>query len=112
MENVYFGNTEGCDYMKDENLLIIGTPHMNEFVYKLLAVHIGVSVNEKMRHQEISNEHYKFWFNTYDNEGLRRIQLWFIHSELEQATGRARLLRFNCTVKLFANLPLEQAEII
>ena len=34
--------------MKDENLLIIGTPHMNEFVYKLLAVHIGVSVNEKI----------------------------------------------------------------
>ena len=109
---IHFGNTEGCDYMKGKNLLIIGTPHMNEFVYKLFAVHIGVPVNEKMRHQEISNEDYKFWFNTYDNEELRRIQLWFIHSELEQATGRARLLRFNCIVKLFANLPLEQAEII
>ena len=85
---------------------------MNEFVYKLLAMHIGVPINEKMRHQEISNEDYKFWFNTYNNEALRRIQLWFIHSELEQATGRARLLRFNCIVKLFANLPLEQAEIV
>ena len=48
---------------------------MNEFVYKLLAMHIGVPINEKMRHQEISNEDYKFWFNTYDNKALRRIQL-------------------------------------
>ena len=23
---IHFGNTEGCDYMKGENLLIIGTP--------------------------------------------------------------------------------------
>lgn len=107
---IHFGNTEGCDYMKGENLLIIGTPHMNEFIYKLLAVHIGISADAKMRHREVSNEGYKFWFNTYDNENLRKIQLWFIQSELEQAVGRARLLRFDCTVKLFANLPLEQAE--
>lgn len=69
-------------------------------------------IKSPTRQKEISNEDYKFWFNTYDNEALRRIQLWFIHSELEQAAGRARLLRFNCIVKLFANLPLEQAEII
>ena len=69
-------------------------------------------IKSPTRQKEISNEDYKFCFNTYDNDYLRRIQLCFIHSELEQATGRARLLRFNCIVKLFANLPLEQAGII
>ena len=32
-----------------------------------------------------------------------------IESELEQAVGRARLLRKECTVNLFSNFPLRQA---
>jgi hypothetical protein len=32
-----------------------------------------------------------------------------IESELEQAVGRARLLRENCTVDLYSNFPLRQA---
>lgn len=46
----------------------------------------------------------------YDNEDLRDIQLWLIESELQQAIGRARLLRNNCSVFLFSNYPIEQAE--
>jgi uncharacterized protein YifN (PemK superfamily) len=43
---------------------------------------------------------------------LREIQLWLIKSELIQAVGRARLPRFDCTVKLYASIPLDQAEIL
>jgi hypothetical protein len=32
-----------------------------------------------------------------------------IESDLEQAVGRARLLRYDCTVNLFSNFPLRQA---
>ena len=33
-------------------------------------------------------------------------------SELEQAVGRARLLWHDCTVYLFSNFPVQQAQII
>lgn len=108
---IHYGNTEGCDYMKGENILVIGTPHLNEFVYKLLATHLSINTDEKMRHQEICEDCFKFWFCTYEKPELRNIQLWFIRSELIQAVGRARILRTNAIVKLYANLPLEQAEI-
>ena len=48
---------------------------------------------------------------TYDDELLRNIQLWMISSELEQAVGRARLIHHDCTVNVFSNLPLSQANL-
>ena len=65
-----------------------------------------------MRYQEIEYNCCRFWFNTYDNKILRNIQLWFINTELEQAVGRARLLRNDCTVYLYSNLPMKQAEFL
>ena len=38
------------------------------------------------------------------------IQTWLISSQLEQAVGRARLLREDCTVMVYAGFPVEQAE--
>ena len=35
---------------------------------------------------------------------------WMISSQLEQAVGRARLLREDCTVIVYAGFPVEQAE--
>ncbi len=49
---------------------------------------------------------------TYADEILRAIQFYMIESELEQAVGRARLLRCDCTVNLFSDFPLRQAEIM
>lgn len=43
---------------------------------------------------------------------MRNLQFYFLESELEQAVGRARLLRHPCTVYLFSNFPCRQAEII
>jgi len=41
---------------------------------------------------------------------LKNIQFWIISSELEQAVGRARLLRFEeGAVHLFSNFPVSQA---
>ena len=48
----------------------------------------------------------------FADENLRLVQFWMIESELEQAIGRARLLRHDCTVHLFSNFPLKQAEMI
>ena len=80
-------------------------------VCKLFAAHFGVDVNTKMKFMEIEDECYQYWLHTYEEPDLRKIQLWLLKSELIQAVGRARLLRYNCTVKLYASIPLPQAEI-
>ena len=108
---IHFGNTEGCDYMKGEDLIVAGTPHFDETVYKLIATHLEIDVNERMRFSEVEDTCYKYWIHTYENKDLRTIQMWLIKTELIQAVGRARLLRYDCTVKLYASLPLEQAII-
>ena len=108
---IHFGNSEGCNCMKGQNIAVIGTPHMAEFLYRLLAYQMGYDSNDELRYREVTHNGYKFWFYTYDNELMRRIQFWMIESELEQSVGRARLLRENCTVWLFSDFPLVQSEL-
>ena len=72
----------------------------------------GVNVdNYSMRSMRVDYNGYSFEINSFDNMKLRTIQLWMLESLLEQAVGRARLLRFNCTVKVFARFPIDQAKI-
>jgi hypothetical protein len=49
---------------------------------------------------------------TFKSDVVKTIQIWLIESLLEQAVGRSRLLRYNCTVKVFAGFPVEQAEFV
>ena len=114
MGPLHYGNTEGSNIYEGEDLLVIGTPYQAEFVYKLFAFTIGLDFDEdaKMKSQLVTHNGYRFWFTTYEDEVLRNIHFWMIESELEQAVGRARLLRYPCTVTLFSNYPLTQAKII
>jgi hypothetical protein len=117
----YFGKTTGINAYTGKDLNVIGTPHHPEFVYKLIAFTILKApfnfdtfyANAELRYQEITYNGNKFWFYTFDKKAqlLRDIQLWMIGSELEQAVGRARLIRHDCTVNFFSNYPLAQAVI-
>lgn len=113
-EALNFGKTEGQNKLEGRDLLIIGTPHCNEAVYKLFAYALDNYAKdyskEKIRYQEVEYNNCRFWFNTYDDPFLREIQMWLINSELEQAVGRARLLRNGCTVYLYSSFPMKQAE--
>lgn len=115
-DSLNFGNTEGKNEMEGKDILIIGTPHYNEAVYKLYAYVIDNYANnysnEQIKYQEIEYNNCKFWFNTYSNPFLKRIQMWLINSELEQAVGRARLLRNKCIVYLYSNFPVKQANFV
>ena len=62
-----------------------------------------------MHPMRVQHNGYDFSMHTFSNPILRLIQIWLIESLLEQAVGRARLLRFDCTVKVFAGFPVEQA---
>ena len=111
---LWYGNTEGSNIYEGYDLLVIGTPYHAEFLYKLVAFTMGLDFDEdaEMMVQLVSHNGYQFWFNTYKDEALRDIQFWMLESELEQAVGRARLLRNRCTVHLFSNFPLIQSNII
>jgi hypothetical protein len=108
---IYYGKTEGCDFYKGQNICIIGTPHYPQWVYKLIAATVGIEHDseDELRPQEVTHNSYRFRLMTYKDEVLRAVQFYLIEGELEQAVGRARLLRFDCVVYLFSNFPLPQA---
>lgn len=110
--SIYYGKTEGFNEYKGKNLCVLGTPHMVPFVYQLVGANLGYIVEEELTTRRIEYNGYSFKFMTYKNTDMRNLQFYFIESELEQAIGRARLLRFDCTVYLFSNFPCRQAEII
>lgn len=111
---LHFGNTEGSNTLEGKDILVAGTPYHAEFLYKLVAFFMKCDFDEdeKMTAQIVEHNGYRFRFTTFENESLRSIHFWMIESELEQAVGRARLLRNECTVNLFSNFPLSQAEMV
>lgn len=112
--SLHFGNTEGSNALEGKDILVAGTPYHADFLYKLVAFTLGFDFDEdeKMTLQTVTHNGYRFRFTTFVNEGLRNVQFWMIESELEQAVGRARLLRHDCDVHLFSNFPLNQSEMI
>lgn len=98
--------------MKNKDIDIIGTPHQPDWIYKLFAYSLGYDTDDILRpNTKITHNGFRFRFTTFKNLILRNIQFYMIESELEQAVGRARLLRCDCTVNLFSNYPLRQATL-
>jgi len=112
--NLHFGNTEGSNTLEGQDILVAGTPYHADFLYKLVAFSLGLDFdeNEEVSSQVVTHNGYRFRFTTFGDEGLRAIQFWMIESELEQAVGRARLLRNSCEVHLCSNFPLSQATMV
>ena len=111
-DGMHFGKTEGYDEYKGKNLAVIGTPHILTAFYKLIGEALGYHTKDMLCKRRINRNDYSFSFMTFSDEDMRNLQLFFIETELEQAIGRARALRYECTVYLFSNYPCEQAELI
>lgn len=112
--SLHYGNAMGSNSLEGKDIIIIGTPYKNELCYKLFASSMGIQVTDKdvCRNRHVEYKGYGFEIMTYKNEYLRQIQFYSITSELEQCVGRARLLRYDCTVYLLSGFPVEQAELI
>lgn len=112
--HLHFGNTEGSNTLEGKDILVVGTPYHADFLYKLAAFSMGLDFDEdeEVEPQVVTHNGYRFRFTTFHNEDLRHLQFWMIESELEQAVGRARLLRNPCNVHLFSNFPLRQAKMV
>ena len=113
----HFGATEGIDQYKNQNLCIIGTPHNNSALYEAYGVLLtGKSpISNTWKVKRVQKYGFEFDLNTYENETdsiFTKIQLYFLYSELIQAVGRARALRFD--VKVFVNsaIPLPNCTLI
>ncbi len=105
----HYGNTEGVNCLEGKNISVIGMPNISDIVYRLYGMIAGISPDEHtMYPMRIEHNGYDFSMCTFNNDTLRTIQLWLIESLLEQAVGRARLLRYDCTVKVFAGFPVGQ----
>ena len=113
--DLHFGNTSGIDKYKGKNLCIVGTFYKRGEEYKLIAAYLGADVNNKEdvnpRPRRVNYGNKNFIITTYKEPLLQELQLYQIQSEMEQAVGRARLLRNNCTVYLFSSFPCDQANI-
>ena len=108
-----FGAIRGLDSLKGQDIVVIGTPHVNQARYLLLAAALDLFHADgpvEMKYQMIEYNGFRFWFQTFEDENLRKIQLAHIESQLVQAVGRARILRKDCTVTVLSNYPLVGAE--
>ncbi len=109
-DDMYYGNCVGCDVLKGQDIDVIGTPHQPDWIYKLFAFTLGFNTDADLNPCAIvTHNGYRFRFTAFDDEILRTIQFYIIETDLEQAVGRARLLRCDATVNLFSNFPLRQA---
>lgn len=112
----HFGATEGIDEWSGQNIAIVGTPHNNPVKYILLANALGKrpklnDTRTSMNYSKVKRNGMEFYFQTFSkDETLQEIQLYIIESEMEQAVGRARILRNNCKVLVLSNYPLVGAE--
>lgn len=106
----HFGNIEGLNDSRGKDIAVIGLPNLNNVVYGLYAMRMGYVCDVHMCCRRIQYNNCDFRLNTFEDKIIRRIQLWLLSSQLEQAVGRARLLRENCTVTVFSGFPVKQAE--
>lgn len=116
----HFGAYSGLDAYKGQDLIVAGTPHVDERLYLLVAAAINddIVIEQGIEYSNVIRNGYEFYFSTYhaglvtptDNL-LQEIQFYFIESELIQAVGRARILRTDATVHLFSNCPLPGCEL-
>ena len=73
----------------------------------------GISNLEvNMKKLRVQHNGYEFSLYTFEKPTMQIIQMWFIESLMEQAVGRARLLRYDCEVKVYSGFPVAQANFI
>ena len=108
----HYGAIEGLNCLEGKSISVIGLPNVADMVYILYGMAAGMQAEAySMQSMRTSYNGYDFRIKTFQSDILRKIHLWMLESHLEQAVGRARLLRYPCTVKVFARFPVAQAII-
>lgn len=106
-EDLHFGACQGHNHLKGQSIVVAGTPHKDDLVYKLLAAQFDMDWSGVLSNRAIRRNGFEFTLATYDNADLQAIQLYYIESDLLQAVGRARLTEYPVVVHLYSNFPVE-----
>ena len=81
-----------------------------EYAVKLRTVALGWNVDEtiyEFRERTVELDEYEVSVATCSADtNIQHIYLWLAYSEIVQAVGRARLVNNDCTVHVFAKLPI------
>ena len=109
----------GLDSLKDNDLAVIGKPLKDEDIFYFLALLVynkkykeNTFEEQRCKTQIVEDKGFLFNLYTYNDETLRKIQMWSISSNEEQYTGRARVISNGTrTVYLASGYPVEQLEI-
>lgn len=112
--NLHFGNAIGVNDLKGKDIAVVGTPFKNPLAYYLPYCYIygETSVKyEDMKKRRVEYNGYSFVIMTYADPKLQNLMLYMIESDLEQAIGRARLLRTDAHVVVLSGFPCKQAII-
>ena len=111
--DLYYGFCQGRDGCNDNQIAVIGTPHLNPVMYKLYAKGLNLDLEPddfKMKTQQVNRNGFCFPFYTSKNEILQNLQFYLIERDLRQAIGRARLIRRpDANVLVLSNYPLPEA---
>lgn len=107
--DAHFGKCEGFDDLKGKNIAVAGTPYPSPNQVFIIACAMGLDLSPDHRNTTeliVTRNGYRFKLQTFEEQMLQEIQCALIESNLIQAIGRARLLRFDCTVYLYSNYPI------
>lgn len=113
----HYGAVEGLNGYEGQNLCVLGTPHFNSAIYEAYGVLLtGKSpVSNDWKVKRVTKNGFEFDMNTYESEEdkiFTDIQLYFLYSELVQAIGRARGIRFSCDIYVYSSMPIAGCTLI
>ena len=111
--HLHIENAIGSNKYTGKSIAVVGTPHLQVQSYLLYAKALGLEYDSNdidFKSRRVITEDFDFYFPTFKNADLQKLQLFLIQSQLVQATGRARTIRTDATVYAFTNLPLKGFE--
>lgn len=74
---IHFGKTEGFDGYKGEDLVVLGTPHYIESLYKMIGAYLNYDTSKKIFRQRVENLSYSFILMTFKDIEMRNLQMFF-----------------------------------
>jgi hypothetical protein len=111
--SLHFGNLEGRDVHGGCDVNIVGTHNLNPVALHLMAAELGRGDGRMATQRRSVNDHDGYAWSDYcyaDDPLLLLLQNYTRYSMLYQAIGRARVLRNDCTVTVWTDLPIRGAE--
>ena len=113
----HYGAVEGLNGYEGQNLCVLGTPHFNSAIYEAYGVLLTDKspVSNDWKVKRVTKNGFEFDMNTYESEEdkiFTDIQLYFLYSELVQAIGRARGIRFSCDIYVYSSMPIAGCTLI